>query len=129
MRKGIYGLVIENKKVLVVKKKGKYVLPGGNPIYSGEKDFDVLKREFRKDLSGTEVLVDLYYRTFKGFSSRSEESILTRNYFCYLLEGVGEPSTGVSSKKWASSHDLRERSFSELTERVLYSLVEDGLIE
>lgn len=129
MKKGIYGLVVENKKVLVVEKDGKYILPGGKPIHPSESDLDVLKREFRKELSGTEIFVDLYYRTFKGIPPNDKINILTKNYFCYPLENIGEPSNEISSKKWVNGENLRKEKFSKITEKVLYSLIEDNLID
>lgn len=128
MRKGVYGLVIENKNVLVVEKKGKYILPGGKPDSVDETDKEVLKREFKEELSGTEVLVDLYYRDFEGISPNNKKEILTKNYFCYPLEEIGEPSGEISKKDWVDSSDLKKEDFSDLTKKVLNSLAEDNLI-
>jgi len=55
---GVYGLVIKNGKVLLVKKArgaytGKYDLPGGS-IEHGEKPIDTLKREMQEE-TGTLV--------------------------------------------------------------------------
>lgn len=50
---GVYGIVIENEKILLVKKSrgayiGKYDLPGGS-FEHGEKPIETLKREFMEE--------------------------------------------------------------------------------
>jgi 8-oxo-dGTP pyrophosphatase MutT (NUDIX family) len=129
MRIGVYGLIIENRKVLVVDKKGCLILPGGKPNFAEESEGNVLKREFREELSGTEILVDLYYKDFSGISPHSKKPILTKTYFCYPLEGIGEPSAEIRGKYWINSLDLNKFKFSEITKKVLESLVKEDLID
>ncbi len=55
---GVYGLVVEDDKVLLVKKArgaytGKYDLPGGS-IEHGERPIETLKREFMEE-TGVEI--------------------------------------------------------------------------
>ena len=55
---GVYGLVVEDNKVLLVKKArgaytGKYDLPGGS-IEHGERPIETLKREFMEE-TGVEI--------------------------------------------------------------------------
>jgi len=129
MIKGVYGIVIENRNVLVVEKKGKYILPGGKPVSKDESESEILKREFREELSGTGILVDLYYRDFMGISPNSKRHILTKNYFCYPLEKIGEPSAEITYKKWVNSSNLSDLIFSDITKDVLVSLIKDNLID
>jgi 8-oxo-dGTP pyrophosphatase MutT (NUDIX family) len=129
MRIGVYGLIIENRKVFVVDKKGCLILPGGKLNSNEESEVDALKREFREELSGTEILVDLYYKTFSGISPHSKKPILTKNYFCYPLNGIGNPSAEIKGKYWLNSSEINKFKFSDITKKVLESLIKDDLID
>lgn len=56
---GVYGVLIENNKILLIKKargphKGKWDLPGGS-IEFGEEPYETLKREFYEETGITEL--------------------------------------------------------------------------
>jgi 8-oxo-dGTP diphosphatase len=77
---GVYGILIKNKKILLIKKsrgayRGMYDLPGGG-IEFGEKIEKTLKREFIEE---TGVVLDSYL--FLG----------NNEYFCDYVNDSGEP--------------------------------------
>ena len=129
MRKGVHGIVLENRNLLVVRKKDTYILPGGKYNFEGESDSEVLKREFREELSGTQIMVDLYYKPFSGISPHKKTSFTSKVYFCYPLDKVGEPSKEIIDKLYVNSTDLNKRNFSDITKKIILSLIDDNLID
>lgn len=127
MIKVINGLIFENGKVLVVKKKDKYILPGGkleNELY-----FHCLEREFREELNGTEIEVGKFYKNFSGITPFSKKPFETDIYFCKLINKLGEPSAEILDKKYVSKKDLKSESFSEVTKEILENLVKEGYLK
>ena len=82
MANTIRGILIQNRKVLMVTTKGYDVFPGGKKDYLGEPDDVCLKREFKEELSGTEIFVGDYFKTSYGKTPNSRSKISCKLYFC-----------------------------------------------
>ncbi len=100
---GVYGILIKNKKILLIKKsrgayKDMYDLPGGG-IEFGEKIEEALKREFIEE---TGVTLSSY-----SFFSNNE-------YFCDYMNESGEPRKlhhiGLYYKVTASFESIKSDS-------------------
>jgi ADP-ribose pyrophosphatase YjhB (NUDIX family) len=120
------GIVIRNKRLLVVKKKNTFILPGGKPG-ARESDDQCLEREFAEELSGTKIKVDLFYRMFRGISPNKKEAIDVRCYFVNILGSLGEPSAEIKESFWANTSN--RLSYSEVTRKAIDSLHRDGYID
>ena len=72
----INALVIEDRKVLLCKKKEIWILPGGKKE-SGESDLECLAREISEELPGTELDLDSaeIYGYFNGISPHRKQPI------------------------------------------------------
>ena len=128
MEKVINGLIFEKDKVLVVKKKDKYILPGGELNFK-EFYFHCLEREFREKLSGTHVDVGNFYDSFSGITPFSKKSFETNVYFCELIGKLGKPSAEILDRKYIGKCDLKLNNFSEVTKKILEQLVEEGYLK
>ncbi|MFA5953078.1 MAG: NUDIX domain-containing protein [Candidatus Pacearchaeota archaeon] len=129
MEDGVHGIYIMNRRVLVVKKNEFWILPGGKSDFSEEKDEDILKREFREELSGTEILVEKYYNTFEGITPHNKIPFKSKTYFCCPLHKVGKPSSEISEFKYINSKAFENLPISEITKKTLVSLINDGYID
>ena len=123
----IHGICIENKQLLMVQKGKWYILHGGKRE-EGELDKKCLQREVKEELSGSEIFVGNYYKTFFGITPNSRKPLISKNYFIYFKDNIGNPSAEISCKKFVTS---KNKSFLDLTEislKVLDSLIKEGLV-
>ena len=74
----IGGIVIQDGKVLMVTTKGYDIFPGGKKNNYDESDESCLKREFREELSGTEILVGDFFKKTWGINPLSNKRIYSR---------------------------------------------------
>lgn len=128
---GVYGLVINNDKVLLVKKArgaytGKYDLPGGS-IEHGEKPIETLKRELMEE-TGTEVknvrLIDANSVVVEWMHHEEMESMhhIGIIYEVEIEEGtIKEDADGLDSlgAVWYQIDTLTENDLSPLTYEAL----------
>jgi 8-oxo-dGTP pyrophosphatase MutT (NUDIX family) len=127
MIKVINGLIFENGKVLVVKKKDKYILPKGkleNELY-----FHCLEREFREELNDTKIDVEKFYKNFSGIIPFSKRAFETDVYFCKLINKLSKPSAEISDRKYVSKKGLKAESFSNVTKEILENLIKEGYLK
>ncbi len=123
------GIVIQNKHVLMVTVNGYDIFPGGKKDYFKESDEECLKREFREELSGTEIFVGDLFKKTSGIDPLSGKRIYSTLYFCYHLDGVGNPSAEVTHKKFVNSKDISNLNLTETSEKNLRSLIKHDLID
>ena len=83
MRTAINAAIIKDKKLLLVRKKNTWILPGGKPE-SGENDLECLTREINEELSGTKIKDISFYREFKGKTPHKRDIINAKVYFAKL---------------------------------------------
>ncbi len=123
MRITIGGAVIEYEKILLVKKKSTWILPGGKPE-EGESDLVCLSREFREELSGTQIdpRSAVYFDTFKGISPNKNLPIEIRVYRVDLASKLGNASAEILDRKWLNYEEAIKLENSELTCDILNSL-------
>lgn len=127
--KTINALVIQNKKLLVVKKNDYWILPGGK-LDEGESDYDCLVREISiEELPGTNLLVGNYYKTFEGRTPTSKKYLESKCYFCEVAGEIGEPSLEIVSKTFVSSIHFEGYGLSEVTKKIVRELFMEGLIK
>jgi ADP-ribose pyrophosphatase YjhB (NUDIX family) len=60
LRTAINAVIIEDGKILLVRKRQTWILPGGKPGIN-ESDLECLCREIREELSGTQLDNIRYY--------------------------------------------------------------------
>lgn len=124
--------IFEYGRLLVVKKKATWILPGGKPN-EGETDGRCLEREVGEELSGTKITDIRPYNEFRGISPNKGDETLLRVYFAVrdgALSGgqTLRPSAEISELAWMSLNDYQGRKYalSDLTCKVVDSLVKDA---
>ena len=126
-RIAVHGLIIKDKTVLMVEKGIYDIFPGGK-IEKEELEEDCLIRETAEELSGTKIYVGKYYKNFKGITPNSKIFLISKTYFCYPLDRIGEPSNKITKKKFVTSEDIPNLNLTEISKKTLLSLIEDDLI-
>lgn len=128
--KVINGLVLEEDKVLVVKKfvngKGVYILPGGK-IDHDESIEDCLKRKFSEDLNGTKINI-IDYKSLIGINPKSQENFEVDVYVCELNGKLNRPSGEIWNRRYVSFDELGDYNFSPVTSEILGLLVFGGIV-
>ncbi len=129
MRKVVDLAVIENRRILLVKKNLAWLLPGGKPM-SGESDEDCLERELSQKLSGTKFDHNSlrFYGTFEGLSPHKKDVIKVDVYSAKLQGVTGKPSGEISDSVWLGAEKFGEYLLSEATSKVVKSLCKDGYL-
>lgn len=130
---GVYGVIIKDKKILLVKKSrgaylGKYDLPGGS-IEHGEKPCETLKREIMEEtgmeiksfniLDANSVVVDWYNPYINEEEHMHHIGII---YDVTVKNGkIKTDADGLDSlgAKWCSISDINKENVSPLTYEVL----------
>lgn len=123
MRKTIGAVIIEDKKLLLVKKRNYWILPGGK-LEEGETDLECLCREMEEELSGTKIDTQLYsyFNDFEGIAPHRKDEIYTKVYFIDIAGELGKPSNEISDAKFIN--DFENYNISDVTNKVIKSLNE-----
>lgn len=124
VEKVVSGVVLSYGKLLLVRKKGIYIPPGGKLI-NGESDEDCLRREFREELSDTEIDNIHFYKELRGVSPHSNKLILVRLYFTDIVEQLGNPSREIESADWIPFINIPHYNLSSLTAEMVSLLNKD----
>lgn len=125
MRRAINLAVIEEGKLLLVKKNKTWIFPGGKPE-PYENDLMCLNREFMQELSGTKIIVEKYYKSFIGKTPHSETDLEARVYFGKINGKFGNASAEISDRKFIS--DFENYNLSDITDKIVNSLKEDNYL-
>src|SRR3989344_6715594 len=100
MRTVINAAIIQDKKILLVKKKETWILPGGKPKL-GESDLECLCREVHEELSGTELQNFMYYGKFKGKSPHTGDIVHVKVYLADIKGEIYGASAEIVASEWA----------------------------
>jgi len=122
MREAIGAAIIEGGKILLVKKKNSWILPGGKANF-GESDIDCLEREIFEELSGTKLENITYYKDFFGLSPHFGDIIKVKVYFAKIKGDLYKPSLEISASEWTK--DLNKYNLSDVTSKIIESLKTD----
>jgi len=125
---GVHGILIKDKKTLMVKKGPYSIFPGGK-IEVGESDEECLVREIKEELSGTEIEVKNYYKTFYGLTPNTKVMLESKKYFYTLKGKLGKPSAEINGKMFVNSKNIKDLNLTEVSKKTLDSLIKDNLID
>lgn len=122
MEKAVSGLTIRERKILLVRKNGKWILPGGK-IEQKESDIECLCREFQEELPGTKIEDIRYYNSFRGKAPHKKYSIKMDVYFVDISENIGRVSKEIDSAEWVEN--FSDYNISGITKKIINKAVED----
>ena len=125
MRIAIGAAIIQEGRLLLVKKKESWILPGGKPE-TGESDLACLCREVAEELSGTRLRVTRYFGEFYGRSPHTRDLIQVRVYFADLESELGLPGQEIGDSAWVA--DPCDYTLSKITSQIFRSLQRFGYL-
>ena len=122
----VNAVIIRGGELLIVKKRGAWILPGGK-IKEGEYDFGCLRREVAEELSGTRINPCCLYDFFYGCSPHRRSSLQARVYFAELAGFLGPATRGdsVSESSWLDRRNEGCYALSGVSRRIVCSLITD----
>ncbi len=99
MRRVISAVIIEDKKILLVRKKETWILPGGKPE-PGESDIECLIREVSEELSGVVLQNIRFYGKFEGIAPHQKDLIEINVYTAGIQQGAPSPNAEINACEW-----------------------------
>lgn len=125
MRKAINLIAIQDKKILLTKKKQVWILPGGKPE-AEETDLECLSRELAEELPKLIVIDDFKpYKSFSGKTPHKGDMLEAITYFA-TVEGEITPSMEITEAGWFNDFDAI--NLSDITAKIIDALKTDGFI-
>jgi ADP-ribose pyrophosphatase YjhB (NUDIX family) len=124
MRSAVNAVIIQENKLLLVKKKSTWILPGGKPEI-GESDLECLCREIDEELSGTKIKNVHYYGQFEGKTPHKGDLLRANVYFATIdgqLYSVRDEDS-ICELKWTC--DFSQYNLSNITSKIISSLQQD----
>lgn len=125
MRTAIGAAIIDDDKILLVRKRQSWILPGGKPN-PNESDIKCLCREVSEELSGTQLDNIRYYRSFEGVTPHKGDILIAKVYFADIKEELCQPSAEIDAYGWVN--DSRKYNLSDITSKIVDSLRKDGYL-
>jgi ADP-ribose pyrophosphatase YjhB (NUDIX family) len=128
MRVAIDAVIIEESKLLLVKKRNSWILPGGK-IEDNESELECLSREVSEELSGTKICEEKFYGDFEGRTPHRGDILKAKVYFAKIngeLYGVREGDS-ISRVEWV--RDFKNYNLSDITSKIVDSLRTDKFLE
>lgn len=125
MRTAIGAAIINDGKILLVRKNKFWIFPGGQPE-NGESDLECLAREVGEELSGTKITNVTYYNNFSGRTPHTGDNINMRIYFADIHGELNVPSMEISEREWVS--DVSQYNLAEATSSACDSLIQNGYL-
>lgn len=128
MRTAINAAIIEHNKLLLVRKKSTWILPGGKPEI-GENDLECLCREIDEELSGTKIKDICFYNLFEDETPHKRDILRAKIYFANIdgkLYSVRQGDS-ISEAQWANN--FSKYHLSKITYKVVNSLRQDKYIQ
>jgi len=121
MRKVICAAIRKEGKILLVKKKETWILPGGKPKRK-EPDKQCLIREFSEELPLTKLKNIKFYRTVKGQTPHRKDMIESKVYFADLT-GETYPYAEIKAAVWTKNPE--KFNLSEITRKIIEDLLSE----
>jgi 8-oxo-dGTP diphosphatase len=119
MRRAINLAVCEDEKILIVRKRNVWILPGGKPE-EGEGDLECLEREIMEEL-GTGMIMWTLYGSFTGKTPHKNDIL---EAIVYL--GDFRPSREISEARFVNNP--YDYNLSDITKEIIDSLKKDNYI-
>jgi len=102
----VRGVVVKNKKILLVKEKGKNWETPGGVVEKGETLEDALRREMKEETGYDVDLKNFFFVSYKKFS----EKFYNLHIFlrASLKSKISEPEKDIEGIKWFDAKELKK---------------------
>lgn len=121
------GAYIQGKRILLVKKRDTWILPGGK-LEELESETDCLKREFGEELPNTRISIKGFYKAFNGITPFTKSEVLVKVFF---IEVIGEDissSAEISGSQFFTKEELSLIKISDITKEILDDLEKNSYL-
>lgn len=126
--KFVYSVIISSEKILLVKKKNEWVLPGAKSKTGiGESELECICREFKKNFPSTKLKNFNFYKEFSRKSPSGNMLNISAIYFVDIDGNLGESSEKLEDVQWVN--DFENYGLSGVTLDVVNSLKSDSYLE
>jgi len=125
----INAVVIQDGKLLLVKKKDVWIFPGGK-LESGESELECLNREIKEELSqNVEIDKSEYLETFEGgVAPHSGYEIIAKVYLAKISGQLVTDGKNDSISEMAWVDNFNDYYLSETTKNIINYLKKRGLL-
>ena len=128
MRRAINGAIIRDSKILIVKKKEIWILPGGKPE-ENESEIDCLMREIAEEIPLLEIGELHYFGVFEGITPHKCDVLVATVYLSYPISDVNlEPGAEIRELAWIPREQIAKYPLSDITRKIFDQLVQEGNI-
>lgn len=123
MRTAICIATIREGKILLVKKKNTWILPGGKPE-NDESDKGCLIRELNQELPKLHIIDQLqHFGNFTGKTPHKGDQ-LTAKVYLSPVEGDITPAAEISDAQWTAKPE--NYNLSDITRKIIAALKNTG---
>ncbi len=126
MRTAIGAAIIDNGKILLVRKRQSWILPGGKPE-PNESDIECVCREVSEELSGTQLDNIRYYGDFEGRTPHKGDILNVKVYFANIKGRLCQPAAEIAEYNWIEN--TKQYNLSDITSKIVDSLTKDGYLK
>ncbi len=126
MRTAIGAAIIDYGRILLVRKRQSWILPGGKPEPK-ESDLECLCREVREELSGTELQNIRYYGEFEGITPHKGDILKVIVNFADIKGQLCQPAAEIAAYDWVNEFD--NYNLSDITFKIVDSLIKDNYLK
>jgi|LSQX01.3.fsa_nt_gb 8-oxo-dGTP pyrophosphatase MutT (NUDIX family) len=127
MKTVIDGVCIQERGILLVKKKDTWIIPGGKIEVDEEKE-DCLRREFKEELPNIGILIKGFYKSFSGITPFTKKEVLVEIFFVEIIGNDISPSAEILDSKFFKKEELEPVKVSDITRDILNDLEKDGYL-
>lgn len=127
MKTVIDGVCIQDNRILLVKKKDIWILPGGKIEVSEEKN-DCLIREFKEELPSIAISIKEFYKSFNGVTPFSKSEVVVEIFFIEIIGDDISTSREILDSKFFKKEELMNLKISDITREILNNLEKDGYL-
>lgn len=127
MRTAINAVIIQDKKLLLVKKNLTWILPGGK-VENNESDLECLCREIDEELSGTKIKEISFYNQFFGKTPHKGDILRANVYFAKIDGELYSVREGDSISELSWVNNFNDYNLSEITSKIVNSLKKDNFL-
>ena len=119
----IGAIIIDNKRILVCKKKDKYIIPGGR-IEKGESDEECLRRELKEELDVGLISFN-YFDSFEDEAALDPGMIIEMKVYFVKIEGIPKARSEIENIKWIDSGDIGKMKLGSIIEKFVMPILKE----
>jgi 8-oxo-dGTP pyrophosphatase MutT (NUDIX family) len=127
MKTVIDGVSIQDKRILLVKKRDTWILPGGK-VEEFEREEDCLVREFKEELPGIGISIKEFYKSFNGITPFTKREVLVKVFFIEIIGEDISSSAEISGSQFFTKEELGSIKISDITKEILNDLKKNNYL-